>query len=109
MLSIGLQPSKLIRKSTSLQRGSTYPGIHCTSPPPRSLCWQVVLACDDVDDVDNSGGDVDEYDFDDDGDDVLACAPSSIVQSTAHECQGFQSPSSPDKESSFGWLGGLKS
>ena len=75
----------------------------------------MVLACNDVADGDvdgdYSGVDVDDGggDGDDDGDDVLACAPSSIVQSTAHECQGFQSPSSPDKESSFGWLGGLKS
>ena len=59
------------------------------SPPPRSLGWQAVLACDDDDDDDCD-------DDDDSGGDELACAPSSTGRSTAHECQDSQSPASPD-------------
>ena len=78
----------------------------------------MVLACNDVADGDVNGDysgdvaddddvagdysdDVDEDDGNDDGDDVLTCVPSSIMQSTVHECQGFQSPSSPDKKIIF--------
>ena len=65
-----------------------------------------MLACKDDDDSDVDGDDVgedgdDDGDDDDEGVDVLACAPSSTVQSTAHECRGFQSPSSPENKFIF--------
>ena len=82
------------------------------SPPPRSLGWQAVLACDDDDDDDDNddgdgddddddGDDDDDDDDDDSGGDVLACAPSSTGRSTAHECQDSQSPASPDLKIQF--------
>ena len=75
------------------------------SPPPRSLGWQAVLACDDDGDNDDGDDDGDDDDDDDDsGGDVLACAPSSTGRSTAHECQDSQSPASPDLKIQFEYI-----